>query len=267
MSNLDYRRTNMDKETYNYLESKQQYDKYNALNTYKVKLCSTHADNYIEDNIAQTPGTATKAGTGQNPSGGLRWSLPAIPGNHINNCLIKVVGVSIPACSYAYDIQFVSDGYYQLKYKDTDHPNTQFDVLYVKSNNAMRKTFISQEKSIFPAPILGSLNVSYLYKHAHIGNDEGAKDTFISNVPISDGTNMIDNDYILCANPFGGNIHLELVLPETLGNKEIRCSLDGERATTLADGATENTLLNVPVIYELEIKLLPDNQSNDKFSY
>ena len=269
MSRLNYRHTNMDAESYNGIELAQQVNKYDALNTYKIKLCSTHAREWIPASTSETPGsegTTVPTKAQSNPPGGLTWDLPVIPGNHINKCLIKVVGIHIPVSCLDYDLHKTSSetGVFQLEFDN--QVSSKYDLLYITSNNVIQKTFVSStHNGVFPKGILGSLNTSFLYKSAHKG--ELAKSELFGNIPIADGKNLIDNEYILAVNPFGSSINLGLIEPDTFTSPSIRCSKDGELGTQLSDASTVNNLLNVPVVYELEIKLLPDNQSNDKFSY
>lgn len=264
MSSFPIRLTNMDKDTYDDIRNTQQVNKYKGLNTYKLKLCSTHADNYVDALASQNPTTQADNKGENNPVGGLRWSLPAIAGNHIQNALIRVISVHIPQSTFNYTILSTDNASLKIDY---DTGKRRFDLLYIKSNNVINKTYISSGSGVFPYPALGSKNMSAYYKAHHTGQVEKTAD-FMELMPIGNES-MIDTDFILCNNPFGSTINLELVEPDNLTNVSISSSKDGEDGATLGHDplGSNNNIIDNPVVYELEVILLPDNQSNDKFSY
>ena len=186
--------------------------------TYKVKLCTTHAINYVDD---------------QNKS--LYWHMPPLSiGNDIPNCLMRVVRVAIPESI----IKSSRDNDGNITYTD-DYVNTY----YVECSNVINKSFVSSvsgidnQKAVIQKSILGSVNVTSL--HSLDPSSFNGKDG--------------DNEWVLCSNPFGNVIDLKLLEPGNLSIASIQCTTNGE---ALAAGVE---LLDLPIIYELEIKLLPEN--------
>lgn len=265
MDRLLSRETDMDKSTFNDIRDSQQNDKYRALNKYKIKLCSTHADNYIDADASQNPDTQSGDKGENNPSGGLRWNLPAIPGNHIQNALVRVVGCHLPASVFNYTALDTHNGKFQI---DFSGGKKRFDLLYIKSSNVINKTYVSNSDNlVFPYQALGSINIQSLYKAHHSGL--ASKDPEVMLITPAGNETMIDSDFILCNNPFGSTINLELIEPNSLANVPISSCKSGEEdAKVGADGSgSNNSIIDNPIVWELEVILLPDNQSNDKFSY
>ena len=262
--------TEMTKNSFNYIRDRQQFEKYEALNTYKVKLLTTQAVNYTASNesteVAHGVDLTNEIGDQNNFSP--YWYLPAIEGNHIQNCLMRIKQVHISSATYSFQgvIAEPDDTGAETAGTNYLHNDCFEPCLFIECDSVLDKTFISNShKAVMRKNILGSINFSSLIK---VVEDHTEKTGFIANHPIIDTSNMTDSDWILCANPFGNKISLKLIKPTDLSAPIIKSSKDGlEGAHTDGAGTKDNSILNAPICYELEIKLLPDNQSNDKFSY
>ena len=264
MDGLLARHTQMKADTFDAVREDQQVNKYRALNTYKIKLCSTHAENYVVADATENPNTISASKGNNNPTGGLRWRLPAIQGNHINNALIKVVNCHIPASCYNYAILKDHSGNLEMDFSTTTF--TKNDLVYFQSSNVVDKTFVSSPNgSVIRKAIIGSKNISPLYK-AHSAGGAIKDPTLIEPIETSN-TGVIDNDYVLCSNPFGSTLNLEIITPDEFTAPPIENSRTGDDDLVIGASATNNSIIDNPIVWELEIKLLPDNQSNDKFSY
>ena len=162
------------------------------------------------------------------------WHLPVIGGNHITNCLIRVSRVTIPTKCYGF------------KHTMVDAVRITDDCLFIECGSVINKSFLtsSTEKSCILKGIVGSINTS-------------------DYTGVSGGTHTVraeNNDWILAANPFGSAFHLSLIRPSTLTSPIIKATSSG-----VVDPASN--IKNYPIVYELEIKLLPDHKSNDKATY
>jgi len=308
MPRLDYRRTDMDKETFDTIEAVQQTDKYTALNTYKIKLATTHSRNYqpVEthadyedlfcgtesgndpfasaapytnplDNVNLPSNSLLNFGE-NNKATGMTWDLPAIPGNHITNCLIKLVGVYFPPSVYTFeavdDLKLDADtAAHIFSITDFSINNVRDPLLYVECSSVLDKTFVSTSKGIIRKGILGSHRPSNLIKTPNAGQQfETGKFKDDTPNPLHSNMDTGDSDWILAANPFGSSITLKLTDHDN-NHISIRNSKSGiiEQHLDAFTGddlkANLNNPIDAPIIYELLIKLLPDNQSNDRFSY
>ena len=311
MPRLDYRRTDMDKETFDTIEAVQQTDKYKALNTYKIKLATTHSRTYEhaedhagyadlfcgtvsgknpfdngsnypnpDDNV-NLPANNTLIGLGENNKAtGMTWDLPAIPGNHITNCLIKLVGVYFPPSVYTFetvdDVKLDTDGaHHAFSIVDYSQNRVRDPLLYVECNSVLDKTFVSTTKGVIRKGILGSHLPSNLLKAPNAGQQfdtEAGKFKDDTPNPLFSQRDSADSDWILASNPFGSSITLKLTDYDN-HHISIRNSKSGiiEQHLDAFTGdvvkANLNNPIDAPIIYELLIKLLPDNQSNDRFSY
>lgn len=264
--------TGMTKNSFNYIRDKQQFEKYDALNTYKVKLLTTQAVNYtVANGTSDTPHTTGLTNNkGDQNNFNPYWYLPAIEGNHIQNCLMRVKQVHISSATYSFQaVKAITDetGEVAVTTGGTDYShNDCFEpCLFIECDAVLDKTFVSNSHNqVMRKNILGSFNFSSIIKTI---DDHTEKLAFISNHTIVDTGNMTDSDWILCSNPFGKKISLKLIKPTDLSAPIIKSSKDGLEGQFTGHQTGNNSILNAPICYELEIKLLPDNQSNDKFSY
>ena len=258
---MNRRPTQMTEDTFKAIRIKQQVDKYKALNTYKIKLSTTQAVNYLES----TTELATQDRDG--PEGEQNtilpyWYLPALEGNHIQNCLMRIKSVSTSIAIYTF--YPISPTLPSVDYSLEESGN---NILYIMCDSLIQKTFCSNSNGeVIRKSILGSYNFSHLIKD---NEDQEYKESIKEYGSKTENTAMIDDGWILANNPFGGKISLHL---EHFNNTVpiIKSSRDGLPGDYIYEGALEdisNNILNTPIIYELEIKLLPDNQSNDRFSY
>lgn len=259
---------------YSYIRENHQVDKYNALNTYNVRLLTTQAENYTH----ATGNASTSPQTSGNQNNNLYWNLPAIPGNHINKCLIKLNQVVMPKSVYSFPVfSLVNGGGNHMLNYNSGSPLSP--VLYVECDNVISKSFVSGPReqegdgsfaddshaSVFRKSILGTYNVSDNYAQ-HLIGESAVKNVGTQNSYVIDYKSMTTSPPMLATNPFGGKINLQLISPTDFSAPKIHASEDGESGATMGDGATANLILDAPIIYDLTITLLPDNQANDRFT-
>lgn len=208
--------------------------KVDAQNTYTLKLCTTHAANYTEaPNNTEAVGPGLTNNIGDQNAFKPYWYLPVIGGNHIKNCLMRVSRVTIPTKCYGF------------KHATAEAIRIPDDSLYIECGSVMNKSFVTNNSnSCILKGVVGSISTT----------------DYTSAQPWAHTARAKDNDWILAANPFGSAFHLSLISPSTLASPVIKSTL------TAVTGAG-TVIENYPIVYELEIKLLPDHQSNDKATY
>ena len=256
---MNRRPTQMTEDTFKAIRIKQQVDKYKALNTYKIKLSTTQAVNYTESTTETA--TLNKSGlAGEQNTILPYWYLPAIEGNHIENCLMRIKSVSMSIAIYTF--YPISNA---LPSVDYSLEQSGDNIIYIMCDSLIQKTFCSNSSGkVIRKPILGTYNYSHLIKD---NQDQEYKEPIKEYGSKTSNTAMMDDGWILAKNPFGGKISLHL---EHFDNNVpiIKSSRDGLPIDYINQNETiTNNIINTPIIYELEIKLLPDNQSNDRFSY
>ena len=256
---MNRRPTQMTEDTFKAIRIKQQVDKYKALNTYKIKLSTTQAVNYTESTTETA--TLNKSGlAGEQNTILPYWYLPAIEGNHIENCLMRIKSVSMSIAIYTF--YPISNA---LPSVDYSLEKSGDNIIYIMCDSLIQKTFCSNSSGkVIRKPILGTYNYSHLIKD---NQDQEYKEPIKEFEIKTSNTAMMDDGWILANNPFGGKISLHL---EHFDNNVpiIKSSRDGLPIDYINQNETiTNNIINTPIIYELEIKLLPDNQSNDRFSY
>ena len=256
---MNRRPTQMTEDTFKAIRIKQQVDKYKALNTYKIKLSTTQAVNYTESTTETA--TLNKSGlAGEQNTILPYWYLPAIEGNHIENCLMRIKSVSMSIAIYTF--YPISNA---LPSVDYSLEKSGDNIIYIMCDSLIQKTFCSNSSGkVIRKPILGTYNYSHLIKD---NQDQEYKEPIKEYGSKTSNTAMMDDGWILAKNPFGGKISLHL---EHFDNNVpiIKSSRDGLPIDYINQNETiTNNIINTPIIYELEIKLLPDNQSNDRFSY
>ena len=254
--------------TRDYIRDKQQCDKYEALNTYKIKLATTQAANYSVAVAGQVATAGLSKITGEQNTLKPYWFLPAIEGNHIENCLMRIKSLSMSVATYTFYSINKHATHSNVDYSENNSGN---NLLYIMCDSVIQKTFASNsEKHVIRKNILGSYNYSHLVKDKQDGDYKEMVKTYSAK---TDHTSMMDDGWVLAKNPFGSKIglHLEHFDHSVPIIKSSTDGLPGDNVFNLdagADSSTEkNRVLDIPIIYELEIKLLPDNQSNDKLSY
>ena len=274
---MNKRSTQMTEDTFEAIRANQQVDKYEALNTYKIKLATTQAVNYTKAIASTVADTGKSLLPGEQNSFLPYWYLPAIEGNHIENCLMRIKSVSMSIATYTFyaiGIETIEhpdpDPDELIPYVDYELNKASRNILYVMCDSLIQKTFSSVEGGgqVIRKPILGSYNFSHLVKDQENKNE---KEELKARTSKTDNTSMMDDGWILAKNPFGSKISLHLEHND-LNIPFIKSSTDGIPGDTVnhTDVPAEqvpNKILNIPIIYELEIKLLPDNESNDRFSY
>ena len=256
---MNRRPTQMTEDTFKAIRAKQQVDKYKALNTYKIKLSTTQAVNYTESTTETA--TLNQSGlAGEQNTILPYWYLPAIEGNHIENCLMRIKSVSMSIAIYTF--YPISNA---LPSVDYSLEQSGDNIIYIMCDSLIQKTFCSNSSGkVIRKPILGTYNYSHLIKD---NQDQEYKEPIKEYGSKTSNTAMMDDGWILAKNPFGGKISLHL---EHFDNNVpiIKSSRDGLPIDYINQNETiTNNIINTPIIYELEIKLLPDNQSNDKFTY
>ena len=256
---MNRRPTQMTEDTFKAIRIKQQVDKYKALNTYKIKLSTTQAVNYTESTTETA--TLNQSGlAGEQNTILPYWYLPAIEGNHIENCLMRIKSVSMSIAIYTF--YPISNA---LPSVDYSLEQSGDNIIYIMCDSLIQKTFCSNSSGkVIRKPILGTYNYSHLIKD---NQDQEYKEPIKEYGSKTSNTAMMDDGWILAKNPFGGKISLHL---EHFDNNVpiIKSSRDGLPIDYINQNETiTNNIINTPIIYELEIKLLPDNQSNDRFSY
>jgi len=247
--------------TYFDIRADQQIKFIDAQNTYKLKLATTHSVNYTPAGGVQTAhGTGLSSPNGDQ-NGDNVWYLPALHSNHIKNCLIRVVAVNIPLSVYSFEAVEDSITNYN-KHVLSQNPN-----MYITCSSVIDKSYVSSSSGdVHRRNILGSINTTSLIK---FHTDPSAK----TGNPITQGhptnkTNIVDGEWVLCDNPFGNKIEIHLISPTDLSRPLIKSSADGllgEYADMMT--TVSNLLLDAPITYELEIKLLPNFKENDRNTY
>lgn len=229
-------------------------EKVDAQNTYTLKLCTTHAANYTE-----APALTPAVGNLYNNLGDQNafkpyWYLPVIGGNHIENCLMRVTRVTIPAKCFNFNTGVGGQAQAEVP---QDFVRITDDSLYIECDSVINKSFVTNSsRACILKGVVGSINTTECNNWTnHEQGFMGYK--FNSNATLAD-----KNDWILASNPFGSAFHLSLIRPSDFTSPTIKATLKGT-----ADDQAANGLQNYPIVYELEIKLLPDHNSNDKATY
>jgi len=265
---MNDKRTDMKYSTYQDIRADHQVKNFDALNTYKIKLSTTHATNYTASGGSETAhSTGLTSANGDQNSFRPKWFLPAIEANHIKKCYMRVVSVSIPSSVYSFE---GVDGDGHTNYSLT--PLTENPVMFVECSKVLDKSFVSVSggKTIRKS-VLGSINTTSFYKVQENHTNKTPNVPVLQHIVSTGNDNMSDNEWVLADNPFGSQIDLCLVLPSNLTTPIIKSSKDGLIGEHIDDssggGAKDNNLIDCPIVYEIEIKLIPDFSANDKFSY
>lgn len=222
----------------------QQIEKYDALNTYNVFINDKDSIGYVD-------------GVSEHNSFKIRF--PDNQSSHIKNAMVRVVGIGIG--SIAGDVDTISSFRLQTNFLkncinagdsggrfggnlgffkvDTDlEPNDvvnnipEIDTAILRSNGA-GGTQAAQLNDV------GSIVSQNLHTIT----------TTTFDVKLNPLVKPISNSYIPCSNPFGKEISFDFIELSTGG------------AYDLGTDAGAHTLIH------LEVKLLPDNQANDRFTY
>lgn len=249
----------------------QQVMKYNALNTYTLYLRDTDRIGYIAGDAAH--GTHNS----------FRLQLPEIPSGHIKNAMVrlKFLGMPItPDGSDAYGFGFVKTNFLKNCYSssigfnnqilggfkvdevcvvdETDVPalSTAFKRLAAGGAGApavLEDITADNRGALMDGAVPPAVNVQHQIDRTYMtGLPEITQATYKSPsktlVCAKVGEPLSDN-WIYCDNPFGKSLTFDIV------GEDLTTHLD------LGNAADESTCIC------LEVKLLPDNQANDRFSY
>ena len=233
--------------------------------TYKLKLDASQSPGYVKadpssaSNVAGD-GTAgnsqeTNSMASLNIQGQVFFDLPAI-NTKSTQCLMRIKAVTIPASQYT--IRAVN-----LVETDPVGPTTAVEssfslsqgnrpIFYVTASNVLNRSYMSYDNGVVGLKdILGSINIT--------SNLITAADTFDAKASFkahkeSNYTNVIDDSWVLCTNPFGSRLYLNLI--NSVGEYPIiKSSSDGLPGVATV-GALHNYLIDSSLVYELEVKLI-----------
>ena len=255
--------TQMNRGAFFSVRDSQQIDKYKGLNTYQLYLSDVDRIGYvagdaqlgthskfnllIPDNHSGHIKTAMVrlkfVGMPITPNGAASFGFGYLKSNFVKNCYSSKIGFNNQLlCAFGVDEVCVVD--------DTRVPalETTFHRL-VNGQTTLEGIAATNHGAVFDSSndTTSSVSSAVMYPLAKITQaayDSPSKTTIVANI----GKPLSDN-WILCDNPFGKTLSFDLV---------------GEDMITLlplGNAGDEATIIC------LEVKLLPDNQSNDKFSY
>jgi len=235
--------TRMNRDTFDAVRGKQQIDKYEALNTYNIFINDADSVGY-EDGVSKHEE--------------FRIRIPDNQSSHIKNACVRVVGIGINVngpdvdtiSSFKLETNFLKNcinagdsggrfggnlGFFKidvdLEPDDVVNQVPGIATSILQSNGAGGTQAADQDD-------VGSI----VSQNAHTITTN----TF--NKKLAPLVKPISNTFIPCGNPFGKELSFTF--------KELNGGI-----FDLGADAGENTLIHI------EVKLLPDNQSNDKFSY
>ena len=243
----------------------QQIEKYSGLNCYSLYLSDTDRVGYV----------AGDAALGTHNS--FKLNIPANGSSHIKTALVRIkfLGMPItPLGAAAYGFGYVKSNFVKNCYSSKIGFNNQIVGAFCREEVCGVEAVTVPELSTTGAILTQTANELPALQDAtdvsqrgaiHDGTGERAisvaNTAAISNVvqPSYEyntrtqvtacvGRPLSDN-WVLCDNPFGKTLSFDIV---------------GEDMTTLMDLGTE---ADEATIICLEVKLLPDNQANDRYNY
>ena len=232
--------------------------------TYKLKLDVSQSPGYVPfvqdaaniagSGIINSPNEANSM-CSLNMPGQVFFDLPALNTNS-TQCLMRIKAVTIPVSQYTLrtiNRIDVGAGVYAIE-STFNHGQGNHPIFYVTSSNVLNRSYMSYSNgTVGLKDILGSINItSNLITNisgAAFNEKEATKVHKENNY-----SNIIDDSWVLCSNPFGSRLHLNLI--NSVGEYPIiKSSTDG-----LPGGITVGTLANYfidsSLVYELEVKLI-----------
>ena len=233
----------MNRSTFDAIKEHQQIEKYNALNTYNIFINDKDATGYVD-------------GTSIHDSFKIR--IPDNQSSHIKNACVRVVGIGIG--SLGGDVDTISG--FKL---ETNFLKNCINAGDGNGRFGGNLGFFKIDVDLEPDDVVNAvpeIDTSILRSNGAGGTKASADDDVGSVVSQNAHTittttfdqklnplvKPISNSYIPCDNPFGKELVFNF--------KEL-----GGGRFDLGNGAGENTLIH------LELKLLPDAQANDRFTY
>ena len=227
----------MNRSTFDAIKEHQQIQKYDALNTYNIFINDKDATGYID-------------GTSIHDSFKIR--IPDNQSSHIKNAMVRVVGIGIG--SLGGDVDIISS--FKL---ETNFLKNCINAGDGKGRFGGNLGFFKVDVDLEPddvvndvpeiASALGTNGVASANSvFSNVAQNAHTITTTTFDQKINPLVKPISNCYIPCDNPFGKELVFNF--------KEL-----GGARYDLGNGAGENTLIH------LEVKLLPDNQANDRFTY
>ena len=228
--------------------------------SYKIKLDASHSPGYVvaaggdagDGGIANAKELAVDGNL--NVAGQVFFDLPAM-NTKSTRCLMRLKCVTIPSAQYTLRTNSLiptgSDPVVNVVESDYESRQGNKPIFYVTANCVSNKSFMSYPSGeVGLRDILGSINITSLLKHS---NSFDLKESLTAHEE-SSYNNVIDDTWVLCNNPFGTRLHLNLINSDGVC-PNIKCSLDG-----LAGEGTKslevNKIINGSLVYELEVKLL-----------
>lgn len=259
--------TQMNRGAFFSIRDKQQIDKYDALNTYNLYLSDV-------DRVGYDPGRAD-GGTHNK----FNLLIPDNHSGHIKSAMVrlKFVGMPItPDGAAGYGFGYVKTNFVRNCYSSKIGYNNQLlGAFGIEEMCMVEETTVPAIATTYKRLQAGAggaaavlENITADNRGAVFNSTTNAQDqldrTYMAGLPsitqaaydIASRTSItakigkpLSDNWVLCDNPFGKTLSFDIV---------------GEDLTTLLDlghAADEATIIC------LEVKLLPDNQSNDKFTY
>lgn len=241
----------------------QQIDKYKGLNTYQLYLSDVDRVGYV----------------GGDANAGIHAKFDLhIPDNHsghIKNAMVRLKFVGMPLTvvgQASYGFGYVKSNFvrncYSSKLGFTNQILGAFgidEVCVVEDVEvpALQTTYVRMSAAGVFDEALGNENRGAVSlsddstpaidrtRMAGLPNiTRAAYDMPIKSLPAAKiGKPLTDDNWVLCDNPFGKTLRFELVAEDMI--TQLPLGHDADEATVIC----------------LEVRLLPDNQSNDKFSY
>ena len=226
--------TRMTRSTFDAIREHQQIEKYKALNTYNIFLNDRDAIGYND---------------GVSPHNNFKFLLPDNQSSHIKNAKVRVKSVNFGTnagnittfSGFKVKSNFLKNCY-------TANGRTNGEIGFFKIHAAKTPT---NRTNIVPeiASALGTNGAapanSVFSNVAQNAHNILTTQFSLRNNPIGI---PLDDSYIPCNNPFGKHISFEFFTSNDI-------------VFDLGAAAGANTSIHI------EVELLPDNQSNDKFSY
>ena len=238
----------------------QQIEKYNGLNTYNLYLRDTDRVGYV----------AGDANLGQHNSFTLQ--IPDNQSGHITRamCRLKFIGIPItPGLAVDYGYGFVRTNFVRNCYSSSlGFNNSILGGFKIDEVCVVEQTAVPAITTTGGVPAAGgtftqagATNQGAVFDTTtgqQVESEHGLAVGVVSqatyNLPsktslVAKVGHPLSDNWVLCDNPFGKTLSFEIV------GEDFRLPLE------LGHSAAESTIIC------LEVKLLPDNQANDRFSY
>tara|TARA_R110000737_G_scaffold131007_1_gene162890 strand:- start:530 stop:1273 length:744 start_codon:yes stop_codon:yes gene_type:complete len=233
--------------------------------TYKLKLDASQSLGYVKADPSSASNVAGdgEAGNAQetssmaslNMQGQVFFDLPAL-NTKSTQCLMRIKAVTIPASQYTLrtvNLIEISAGP-SVKAVESTFSLSQGNrpIFYVTASNVLNRSYMSYGNGIVGLKdILGSINITSNLITNPTTFD--AKEAFKVHKE-NNFTNIIDDSWVLCSNPFGSRLHLNLI--NSVGEYPIIKSSSDGLPGVVTLGSLGNFLIDSSLVYELEVKLI-----------